>query len=148
VLIGRSGDRTDEAGAMALGDMFEQKGWGVIHAGFDPAFLHLDTLLTMVSPDCAVACTAALDDALLARLGQLGIGIIPASIEEVGALGANLLSLGDDRLVAPEGNDRLNAMLAASGFEIIPVALDQFTRCGGGAHCLTMPLARRDAPPT
>jgi N-dimethylarginine dimethylaminohydrolase len=149
VLVGRSGDRTDEAGARALAGMFESCGWEVIHAGFNPAFLHLDTLLTMVSPDCAVACTAALDDALLARLGRLGIGIIPASIEEVGALGANLLSLGDGRLVAPDGNDRLNAMLTACGFEIIPVTLDQFTRCGGGAHCLTMPLARRrDAPPT
>jgi N-dimethylarginine dimethylaminohydrolase len=149
VLIGRSGDRTNEAGARALGDMFERQGWKVIHAGFDPAYLHLDTLFTMVSSDCAVACTAALEDALLARLGRLGIGIIPASIEEVGALGANLLSLGDGRLVAPARNGRLNAMLTASGFEIIPVALDQFTRCGGGAHCLTMPLARRrDAPPT
>ena len=145
VLIGRSGDRTDEIGARALGGMFERQGWEVIHVDFDPAFLHLDTLLTMVSPDCAVACPAALGDDVLARLGGLGIGIIPASIEEVGALGANLLSLGEGRLLAPESNDRLNAMLTASGFDVVPVALDQFTRCGGGAHCLTMPLARRPA---
>ena len=143
ILIGRSGDRTDETGARALGEMFERRGWEVIHTRFDPAFLHLDTLFTMVSRDCAVACTSALADDFLARLGRLGIGIIPATIEEVGSLGANLLSLGEGRLLAPNGNDRLNAILTACGFDVMPLELDQFTRCGGGAHCLTMPLARR-----
>jgi N-dimethylarginine dimethylaminohydrolase len=143
LLIGHSGDRTDETGARALGDMFERRGWAVIHTRFDPVFLHLDTLFTMVSADCAVACPEALEDDFLGRLGELGIGIIPASIGEVGALGANLLSLGDGRLLAPAGNGRLNAILADCGFEVIETDLDQFTLCGGGAHCLTMPLARR-----
>jgi N-dimethylarginine dimethylaminohydrolase len=143
LLIGHSGDRTDEAGARALGALFERRGWEVIHTSFDAAFLHLDTLFTMVSSDCAVACPEALSDDFLGALGRLGVGIIPASTEEVASLGANLLSLGDGRLLAPDGNDRLNAILADCGFEVIAVALDQFTRCGGGAHCLTMPLARR-----
>ena len=144
ILIGRSGDRTDEAGARALGEMFERRGWEVIHGQFDPVFLHLDTLFTMISPDCAVACTATLPDDLLARLGGLGIGIVPASLDEVGSLATNLLSLGEKRLLVAAGDGRLNAILAACGFEIIAVELDQFTRCGGGAHCLTMPLARRE----
>jgi N-dimethylarginine dimethylaminohydrolase len=142
LLIGHSGDRTDERGARALGALFERRGWEVIHTRFDPRFLHLDTLFTMVSGDCAVACPAVLEDDFLAQLGWLGIGIIPASVEEVVSLGANLLSLGKARVVAPAGNDRLNFILASAGFEVIAVELDQFTRCGGGAHCLTMPLAR------
>ena len=143
LVIGRSGDRTNDAGARALGALFERRGWAVIHTRFDPAFLHIDTLFSMVSDDCAVACPEALEDDFLATLGRLGIGIIPASEEEVASLGANLLSLGGGRLLAPAGNDRLNRILADCGFEVITVALDQFTRCGGGAHCLTMPLARR-----
>jgi N-dimethylarginine dimethylaminohydrolase len=146
VLIGRSGDRTNEAGAQALGAMFERRGWEVIHTRFDPAFLHLDTLFTMVSRDCAVDCPEALEDDVLRALGQLGIGIIPASTEEVAELGANLLSLGDRRLLAPAGSHRLNGILSGCGFEVISVELDQFTRCGGGAHCLTMPLARHSDP--
>lgn len=142
VLIGRSGDRTNNAGARALGAMFEQRGWEVVHTRIDPVYLHLDTLFTMVSSDCAVACPEALEDDVLRALARLGIGIIPASLEEVAALGANLLSLGDNRLLAPADGERLNGILAGCGFEVIPVALDQFTRCGGGAHCLTMPLAR------
>lgn len=145
LLIGRSGDRTDESGARALGALFERRGWEVIHTRFDPAFLHLDTMFAMVSDDCAVACPDLLEEDLLRQLGRLGIGIIPASTEEVGGLGVNLLSLGEGRLLAPAGNHRLNAILAACGFEMIAVELDQFTRCGGGAHCLTMPLARHDS---
>lgn len=143
LLIGHSGDRTDETGAGALGALFERRGWEVIHTQFDPAFLHLDTLFTMVSHDCAVACPEALADDFLGALGRLGVGIIPASTQEVASLGANLLSLGEGQLLAPDGNDRLNLILADCGFEVIAVTLDQFTRCGGGAHCLTMPLARR-----
>lgn len=143
LLIGQSGDRTDACGARALGGLFQGRGWEVIHTRFDRRFLHLDTLFTMVSDSCAVACTGALEAGFLARLGRLGIDIIPASADEVGGLGANLLSLGKRRLIAPMRNERLNAILSGCGFEVIALDLDQFTRCGGGAHCLTMPLARR-----
>lgn len=143
LLIGHSGDRTDARGARAVGALFERRGWEVIHARFDRRYLHLDTLFTMVSDDCAVASIGALEDDFLAHLGRIGIGIIPASADEVGGLGANLLSLGQGRLVAPARNERLNAILTGCGFEVIALDLDQFTRCGGGAHCLTMPLARR-----
>ncbi len=143
LVIGRSGDRTDEAGARALGALFEQRGWEVIHTEFDPRHLHLDTLFTMLSADCALACPEALSDDFRARLGRLGIGIIPALPEEVAALGANLLSLGGGRLVAPACNRRLNRILERSGFEIVELDIGQFTRCGGGVHCLTLPLARR-----
>ncbi|MEA3045327.1 MAG: hypothetical protein QOH47_3165 [Sphingomonadales bacterium] len=142
LLVGCSGDRTDETGARALGAMFERLGWEVIYTSFDRQFLHLDTIFTMLSPDCAVACPAALGRDLGARLGGLGIGIIPASLDEVADLGANLLCLGDKRVLAPAHNRQLNSILGRRGVEVIPVEVDQFTRCGGGLHCLTMPLAR------
>ena len=144
LVIGHSGDRTDDRGARALADLFEGRGWEVIRTRFDPRFLHLDTLFTMVSEECAVACPDALEDDFLARLGRLGFGIIPATPDEVGNLGANLLSLGKGRIISPARNERLNTILACSGFDVIPLELDQFTRCGGGPHCLTMPLARRE----
>jgi N-dimethylarginine dimethylaminohydrolase len=148
VAIGYSGDRTNETGARALAALFEQRGWEAILTRFDPEFLHLDTLFTMVSDECAVACTAALDDAFLGEIARLQIGIIPATAREVSRLGANLLSLGDGRIVAPADNGPLNRILERSGFEVIAVEIDQLTRCGGGVHCLTLPLARRSpAPP-
>lgn len=148
VAIGVSGDRTDEAGARALGALFEQHGWEVVVERFDRRFLHLDTLFTMVSAGCAVAFEAALSAGFLARLRRLGIEIINVTAEEVAGLGANLLSLGNGRVVSPSGNRRLNELLDRRGLEVIPVDIDQFTRCGGGVHCLTMPLRREeDSPP-
>jgi arginine deiminase len=142
LLIGHSGDRTDETGARALGAMFERMGWEVVYAPFDRQFLHLDTIFTMLSPDCAVACPGALGGDLGARLSSLGVGIIPATLDEVADLGANLLCLGNGRVLAPAHNRQLNTILGRSGFEVVAVEVDQFTRCGGGLHCLTMPLAR------
>ena len=142
VVIGHSNQRTTEAGARALGDLFEDKGWEVIHTRFDPKYLHLDTIMTMAGDDCAVICPAALEEGFVNRLRRLGLDLIEASTDEVARLGVNLLSLGGRRVVAAAGGNRLNAILAKHGFEVIPVEIDQFTRCGGGPHCLTMPLAR------
>lgn len=142
VLIGYSGDRTDQAGAKALGALFEREGWEAIYSCFDPRFLHLDTQLTMVSPGVAVACLDTLGDGLTDRLEGLGIELIAATRDEVDRLGANLLSLGGNRIVSPADNRRLNGVLEAAGYEVIAVDIDQFARCGGGVHCLTMPLAR------
>ena len=142
VLIGYSGDRTDKAGAKALGALFEREGWEAVYSCFDPRFLHLDTQFTMVSRGCAVACLDTLEEGLADRLDGLGIELISATRDEVDRLGANLLSLGQNRIVSPADNHRLNRVLASAGFEVIAIEIDQFARCGGGVHCLTMPLAR------
>lgn len=142
VIIGVSGDRTTEAGAQALAKLFGQRGWRAILCRFDPKYLHLDTLFSVIERDRAVACIEALPDEFLIDLIELGIELIPASIEEVQSLGANLVSLGDGRVLSPASNDRLNGLLGQMGYEVVSVEIDQFARCGGGVHCLTMPLSR------
>jgi arginine deiminase len=143
VLIGYSGERTDRIGAEALSVLFETKGWEVIFHRFDPHYLHLDTFFAMVGPGTAIACLDLLSPALLERLDALGIELIPATREEVRQLGANLLSLGDCRVVSPSGNCRINGELRQRGYDVLEAELDQFIRCGGGIHCLTLPLTRR-----
>lgn len=145
VVIGFSNDRTDQAGAEALGAVFAEQGWEVICTRFDPRYLHLDTIMTMVADDCAVVFPDALEQALLTRLAELGIHLIAATAEEVRQLSANFVSLGGGKVLAARGSERLAAMLEKRGTEVIDVEIDQFTRCGGGPHCLTMPLARLPA---
>jgi N-dimethylarginine dimethylaminohydrolase len=99
----------------------------------------------MVSPGRAVACLETLGEGFADRMEQEGIELIPASLGEVERLGANLLSLGGNRVMVSAGNGRLNAMLARRGYALIEVEIDQFARCGGGVHCLTLPLARLPA---
>ena len=142
VIIGWSADRTDEEGANMLRRLFEARGWRAILCRFDPHFLHLDTQFTVVDRNRAVACVEALEEGFLAALRELEIELVPVSYSEVQKLGGNLLSLGERRVVSSADNLRVNAELERLGYKVIAAEIDQFTRCGGGIHCLTMPLAR------
>ncbi len=142
IVIGCSGERTDRAGAEALARIFEERGWRAILTGFDPRFLHFDTQFTMLDRGRAVAAVEGLEADFLTELQALGIGIVPSRYDEVQKLGSNLFSLGGGRLFSPADNERVNAELEQLGYSVIRVEIDQFTRCGGGMHCLTMPLAR------
>lgn len=142
VVIGVSGGRTDETGARALGLLFEAQGWRAILCPFDPHFLHLDTLFTLVDKNRAIACVDELHDDFLEEMKALGISLIPASQTEVKRLGANLVCLGAGRVLSSANNGRINGELVRLGYQVVPVEIDQFTRCGGGVHCLTLPLAR------
>jgi N-dimethylarginine dimethylaminohydrolase len=142
VAIGWSGDRTTREGAEALAAMFERRGWRALLTRFDPKFLHLDTLFTLVDRYRAIGCVEALEDGFLATIADLDISIVPASIREVDALGPNLLALGEGRVLSATDNVRINGELERLGYRLLTVDIGQFTRCGGGVHCLTMPLSR------
>ncbi|HEX8379204.1 MAG TPA: arginine deiminase family protein [Allosphingosinicella sp.] len=142
VMIGISGERTDEAGARALGRIFERRGWRALYTRIDPRYLHLDTQFSLLSPNRAVACLETLESGFAATMAGLGIELLPVTPGEVDRLEANLFSLDGFRVVAPAGGTRINRLLRRLGFDLIEVEIDQFVRCGGGVHCLTMPLAR------
>jgi N-dimethylarginine dimethylaminohydrolase len=142
VMIGISGERTDEAGARALGSIFERYGWRALYTRIEPRYLHLDTQFSLVSPNRAVACLDTLENGFAATMAGLGIELLAVTPDEVDRLEANLLSLGGCRIVAPAGETRINGLLRRLGHEVIEVEIDQFVRCGGGVHCLTMPLGR------
>ena len=145
VLIGISGERTDAEGAAAVGAIFRRKGWEVITYRFDPHFLHLDTLLCLADRNLAMACTDVLEASLLDRLDRLGIELMPVCNQEVRRLGCNLVALGNRRVLTAGTCSRIDAELAVRGYRAIAVDLSEFTMCGGGAHCLTMPLKRAPA---
>ena len=145
VIIGCSGVRTDDQGALALARFFEHHGWRAMICRFDPHFLHLDTQFAMLDARRALAAVDVLDDDFIAWVEALGIELVPVTYKEVQRLGANVLSLGQNRILVADGNDRVNRELSRLGYDVVAVELDQFTRCGGGAHCLTMPLARASA---
>jgi len=146
VVIGVSGVRTDESGADALASVFHSAGWDVRRQSFDPHFLHLDTQFCMVDRNLALACTDVLDDSFLDWVRAQGIDMLPVSYKEARRLGCNVLSLGDRRVISAGSTPRVDAALEQRGYRVIQVPLSQFTRCGGGAHCLTLPLARSEVP--
>ncbi len=141
-LIGHSGERTDEAGAEQFADWLEDHGWEVRLQPFAAHFLHLDLLFCMVADGLAVACLDVLDPDLIGWLRGRQIHLIDVPYRDAMALGCNLLALGDDRVLSPHASQDLNVKLRAEGLEVLAPHLDVFTRGGGGAHCMTMPLAR------
>lgn len=143
LILGISGERTDEVGANAFAARFEAEGWEVLRYRYDPHFLHLDTMFCMLDATRALACTEVLDDAFLAAVAARGISVLPVTYKEARRLGCNILSLDGHTILAGAATPRVSAMMRGAGFEVVELAIDQFTACGGGIHCLTMPLARR-----
>lgn len=141
-LIGASGGRTDLAGAEQLAAWLRAEGWEIRVEVFDEHFLHLDVLVCMAAPGLAVACLDVIDPALIAWLAGHGVRCLPVSYADAMRLGANILAVGNGRVVSTRGNVRVNAALRAEGIEVLDPELSLFTLGGGGPHCLTCPLNR------
>ena len=58
-LIGYSGERSNEAGAMQARRWLEQEGWDVCTFEFDAFFVHADVLVAMITDSLAGVCTDA-----------------------------------------------------------------------------------------
>jgi len=145
VVIGVSGDRTDERGAEALGRLFRQRGWDVHITSVDRNLLHLDTHFCVIDHDVALACVERLEPSFLAAIRRMGIHLVPVRMDEVGSLGCNVLSVGRKRIISSGSAPRLDDAMRELGYEVHTVPLTEFTQCGGGVHCLTMPLSRQQA---
>jgi len=91
LVVGWSGERTDERGAEAVCELFAAAGWQCLTYRFDPHFLHLDTQFCMVDDNLALACVDVLHDDFLRRMTADGIEMIPVSYKEARRLGCNLL---------------------------------------------------------
>lgn len=142
VIVGCSEQRSTLAGAEELAELFAQHGWETIVYPFDAQYLHLDTVLGVLGTDAVLACTDVLDSWLVAALRNRGFRVLEVTLEESRHLACNVLALGAGRVLMSDGTERVREMIGTAGFRPIGIGVDQFTRAGGGIHCLTMPLAR------
>ncbi len=142
LILGVSGERTTRQGAEAFAARFRADGWEVVLYPFDPHFLHLDTILTMLTPNLALGCVEVLDDSFIADLAARGIDLIPVTYKEARRLGCNVVSVDGNTIIAGASTPRVTTLMRKAGFSVTEVELGQFQACGGGVHCLTMPLVR------
>ncbi|MFS2108683.1 dimethylarginine dimethylaminohydrolase family protein [Sphingomonas sp. Sphisp140] len=145
-IIGISGERTGPDGAEALATVFRAHGWDVILCHFDAYHLHLDTIFCMLDARHALACIEALPQQFLDAVRARGIRLLDACHAEARALACNIVSLDGHAVLVAAGQPRLSALLLKSGFDPVELDISQFGACGGGLHCLTMPLARISDP--
>ncbi len=144
VLIGYTGFRCEEVAAKQIGGWFENEGWEVKYAPMDSFYVHIDLMVCMLAEKLAAVCIDTTEPDVLDWLRGKGIEIVEVCFKDTMALGCNVMSLGNDRILSPLESKDLNAKLRALGFEVYDPSMTMYLRAGGGIHCMAQPL-RRDA---
>jgi N-dimethylarginine dimethylaminohydrolase len=103
----------------------------------DPRFYHLDTALARLSADLVAYWPGAFDEPSRGVLHDLFPGAVIATEQDAAELALNMVSDGST-VVMPPGRDALAAMIAERGFSVVPIAVDELRKSGGGAKCCVL----------
>ncbi len=142
VLIGCGEARTNEAGARQVASWFEAEGWEVRLAFIDEYYVHIDLMVVPIADKLTAVCLDCTEPAIVDWLKAKGHEIIDVPFPHTMALGCNLMSLGNDRVIAPSSSTVLIEKLRARGFEVAAVDTAEISKTGGGIHCMAQALRR------
>lgn len=142
VLIGWCGERTQEQSANQVRQWFEKEGWEVRIAPIAEHYVHIDLMVCMLAEKLCAVCPDTTDPEIMAWLKSKKIELVEVNYQDTMALACNVMSLGNDKILAPAHAKDLNAKLRAHGFEVLDPEVDVFTRGGGGVHCMAQALRR------
>ena len=144
VLIGWEGDegRSQEGSALQLKSWFEAEGWEVKLTDIDPFYVHIDLMVVMIAPKLAAVCLESTDPDVVDWLKSKSIEIITVPFQDTLALGCNVVSLGNDRILLPQHSLVLKEKARAHGLEIYDPDVSMITPGGGGVHCMCQALRR------
>jgi N-dimethylarginine dimethylaminohydrolase len=142
VLIGCGEARTNEAGVKQVASWFEAEGWEVRLAYIDEFFVHIDLMVVPVAEKLTAVCLDCTDPAIVTWLRAKGHAIIDVPFPDTMALGCNMMSLGNGKVIAPSSSTVLIDNLRARGFEVAAVDTAEISKTGGGIHCMAQALRR------
>jgi N-dimethylarginine dimethylaminohydrolase len=148
LLVG-NGYRTNKGGIDQLRAMLAPRGVEVLSAplpyGPGPsACLHLMSLMSVLDQKTILVDLPWLAVETVELLRARNFRFIEIDDSERDSLACNVLSLGSNRLIALEENERTNQRLRDSGFDIRTFPGSELCLNGsGGPTCLTRPLHRR-----
>jgi N-dimethylarginine dimethylaminohydrolase len=147
LLIGQ-GFRTNAAGIEQMRNLLKPCGVDVISAplpyGMGPAFcLHLMSLISPLDENTLLVDMAWLSVDTVELLQSRRLRLIEIDPAERDTLACNVLTLGRNRLVALEENQKTNQKLRDAGYNLKTFAGSELCiNGGGGPTCLTRPLSR------
>jgi len=142
VLIGYCGERTQEPAARQIQGWLEKEGWEVKLAPIAEHYVHIDLMVCMLGHKLAAVCEETTDDWIIDWLKSKKIEIVPVNYKDTMALGCNVMSLGDSKVLSTAYSKDLNARLRAHGFTVYDPEVSMFTLGGGGVHCMAQALRR------
>jgi len=149
LLIGH-GYRTNAEGIRQMRAILAPKGVDVISAplphGHGPeTCLHLMSLISLLDEHTALVDLPWLAVETIELLKERGYKFIEIDYSERDTLACNVLSLGNNRLLAIEENRKTNEKLRAAGFDVRTFPGSEICINGsGGPTCLTRPLLRSE----
>jgi len=147
LLIGR-GYRTNASGIEQMRARLTPEGVEVISAplpyGAGPSTcLHLMSLMSMLDEHTVLVDLPWLAVETVELLRGRGFRLIEIDYPERDTLACNVLSLGNNRLLALHENAKTNAKLRATGFDVRTFPGSEIgINGGGGPTCLTRPILR------
>jgi N-dimethylarginine dimethylaminohydrolase len=148
LLIGH-GYRTNAAGIQQMRDLLSPKGVEILSAplphGLGPsACLHLMSLMSLLDDQTVLVELPWLAVETVELLRSRGFKFIEIDYSERDTLACNVLSLGQNRLLAIAENRKTNDRLRQAGFDVRTFpGIDLCVNGGGGPTCLTRPLLRQ-----
>jgi N-dimethylarginine dimethylaminohydrolase len=141
-LVIGSGNRSTLPGIENAAQIMKELGVEVVPVEFLAKWNHLDMIFSVVAEKLCLYSPDGVPDAYVKFLKNKGWRLLPVPLDEVLKTGCNVLALGDGKVLSFEENPIVNDMLKAEGFEISAPPLREFTKMGGGPHCLTFELER------
>jgi N-dimethylarginine dimethylaminohydrolase len=149
LLVG-SGYRTNPDGIGQMRDLLKPHDVEVLsaplpHGSGPSACLHLMSLISLLNQGTALVDLSWLAVETVELLRERDYRFIEIDASERDTLAVNVLSLGQQRLVALEENQKTNRRLRDAGFEVHTFPGSEICINGaGGPTCLTRPLLRAD----
>ncbi len=141
-LVIGSGNRSTLRGIENAAELMRPHGVEVVPVEFLAKWNHLDMIFSVVAEKLCLFSPDGLPYSYVTFLKERGWRMLEVPLAEVMKTGCNVLSLGDGRVLSFEENPVVNKMLESEGFEVLAPPLREFTKMGGGPHCLTFELQR------
>lgn len=141
-LVIGAGNRSTLEGIENAAEIMKPHGIEVVPVEFDPTWNHLDMIFSVLAEKVAMYGEDGLPHSYVRFLKDRGWRLIPLPEEQVMKTGCNVLSLGEERILSFAENETVNELLRAEGFALVTPPLREFTKMGGGPHCLTFEVRR------
>jgi N-dimethylarginine dimethylaminohydrolase len=137
-----AGNRSTLEGIQNAAEILKPHGIDVVPVEFLAQWNHLDMIFAVVAEKLALFSPDGVPGTYARFLKDRGWRLLPVPEEQVMHTGCNVFALGEGRVLSFAQNGSVNELLRAEGFTVLAPSLGEFTKMGGGPHCLTFELQR------
>ena len=131
----------------------------IISVPLPPYLIHLDQVFSVIESNLCIVHEHSLvhDHARIDQTGEVvempfldylkskEFELITVNKEEVMQFGANICAIEPGKIIMYEWNTRIITELKRHGVDVIPIQGAELVKGGGGPHCMTCPILRKES---